>query len=335
MAGAVRYDYIDTLKGIAIMCVVLYHSQFITLFYNPNPLYPMLFIIVSGSFFRASDTWRNFFKKSLWGLMVPYVAFNLLAGVEYNLLHAVGLNVQEQHLDKIVTATFSHQLPNMPTWFLITLFIASLIFKCITVVTARLKGVWHLVAVMVLSAAIGAVGFYAGHSDEINIPLFPELSLTAVVLYAVGYLFSQLSLLGDNPRADKIGYCAILPATGLYVLLREYVSMAENIYCLTYWQFLLMMVAIYTALFYLCKGVGKIPFVTYMGRHSLLVLCTHMMILPLLMGLSLRFFAHDVAVVVSSVAAMVVLRWVVLPLCSRYLPFISGQGPHPRSNSNK
>ena len=49
-----------------------------------------------------------------------------------------------------------------------------------------------------------------------------------------------------------------------------------------------------------------------------------MMVIPLLMGVAMRLFDYDVAVVVSSVATILLLRWCVIPFCIRFMPVISG-----------
>ena len=85
-----------------------------------------------------------------------------------------------------------------------------------------------------------------------------------------------------------------------------------------------MIVALFVSQFYLCKLIGRLPFVTYLGRYSLIVLCTNMLVIPIMMGVALRFFGYDSAVIVSSVATLLVIRWLVVPFCIRFMPDVSG-----------
>lgn len=319
-----RYDYIDTLKGGAIIFVVLYHSQFLSLFYTPNSVRPLLFMIISGMFFRESISWGEFFKRNIWGLIIPYIAYNLLCGIEYNALHACGINMPPKDLLATFSATLPHKLPNTPVWFLLTLFITSLIFRCVALVVRRMTSRYRLPIIAALSLVIGYVGYYIG-SCHIHTPLFPEVALTSIVFYAMGYLFSQMPVIEYNKQYDRVGYALIIPVFAIYILLRDYVSLAENNFSVPYWRLLLMMASLYVAVFYICKLVGKLPLVTYMGRYSLIVLCTHLMVLPLFMGIALRLFNYDMAVVASSVATLLALRWPIIPFCKKYLPMISGE----------
>ena len=324
MNNTQRYDYIDTLKGGAIIFVVLYHSQFLSLFYIPNSVRPLLFMIISGMFFRETTSWGEFIKKNFMGLIIPYLAYNILCGIEYNALYTCGVNMPVQNLAAIFYASLPHQLPNTPTWFLPTLFLTSLLFKSIVALTGRLLPRWRIMAIAVVAFLVGYAGYYIGYRD-IHTPLFPEVAFTGIAFYAMGYLFRQSVGIEYNKSRDRIGYVLILPALVAYVMLRGYVSMAENNYAIPYWQLLLMMLSLYVGVFYLCKWVGKVPLVTYLGRYSLIVLCTHLMVIPLLMGVSLRLFDHNMSVVTTSVLTLILLRWIIVPFCKKYLPIISGE----------
>lgn len=319
-----RYDYIDTLKGGAIIFVVLYHSQFLSLVYTPNSVRPLLFMIISGMFFKETLTWSEFFKRNIMGLILPYIAYNLLCGVEYNVLHACGVNMPLQDVAATFYASLPHQLPNTPTWFLVTLFITSFLFRCMVSIIDLIIPQHRTIVIAAMALIVGGVGYYIGHCG-IHTPLFPEVALTGVVFYTMGYMFSRFPGIEYNKSRDTIGYLFIIPCLMVYLLLRGYVSMAENNYSVPYWQLLMMMASLYVGVFYLCKLIGRVPMVTYLGRYSLIVLCTHLMVIPLLMGACLRFMGHDAAVVVTSITTLVMLRWIVVPLCVKYLPWISGQ----------
>ncbi len=324
MNGSQRYDYIDTLKGGAIIFVVLYHSQFLSLMYTPNSVRPLLFMIISGMFFKETLSWSEFFKRNFMGLILPYVAYNVLCGVEYNLLHACHVNMPVQDIAATFYASLPHRLPNTPTWFLVTLFITSLLFRCMMLIVNLILPKHRCIAIAMTALVVGGVGYYIG-SCHIHTPLFPEVALTGIVFYSMGYLFSRFPGIEYNKSRDKIGYLLIVPALIAYLLLRGHVSMAENNYSIPYWRLLLMIASLYVGVFYLCKLIGRVPLVTYMGRYSLIILCTHMMIIPLLMGLSLRLMKHDAAVVVTSVATLIVLRWIIVPFCVKYLSWMSGE----------
>lgn len=318
-----RYDYIDTLKGGAIIFVVLYHSQFLSLFYVPSAVRPPLFMMISGLLFKENEPWGVFFKKCIGVLVIPYIAFNILGGIETNLLHACGINAPQCDIAKTFYATTPEQLPNTPTWFLLTLFFVMILVKCLMWMIRPLPKWLRLLLVTVVAIAGGYMA-YSISSDDVHLPLFFEITFMGILFYLLGYLFARLPVIAYDKRYDRVGYALIIPLLVVYALLREYISMATCSYLLPYWQLLLMITSLFVALFYLSKLVGYVPFVTYMGRNSLIVLCTHFMLLPFFMGPLLRVFSNDVSIVITSIGLLILLRWVVVPFCKKYLPWISG-----------
>lgn len=72
-----RIDYYDVAKGIGIILVAWVHSRgplssYIAQFYMP------LFFILSGLLYGDKSTFKEYLKKKLFSLYIPFITWNLL-----------------------------------------------------------------------------------------------------------------------------------------------------------------------------------------------------------------------------------------------------------------
>jgi len=80
-----RIGWIDTIKGIGILTVVVGHifpdavTRYLFLFHMP------LFFFIGGFLFKPSPDWKEYLSKKAFHLLVPYVAFLCLIYVPYEL----------------------------------------------------------------------------------------------------------------------------------------------------------------------------------------------------------------------------------------------------------
>lgn len=86
-----RLAWIDALKGIGIVCVVLGHvvlpiSRYIYWFHMP------LFFFVSGYLYRPGAGWRDFIDKRVRRLIIPYLCFLVLIGIPCYGMPGVGVH---------------------------------------------------------------------------------------------------------------------------------------------------------------------------------------------------------------------------------------------------
>lgn len=328
MAVAQRYDYIDTLKGGAMIFVVLYHSCFLTTFYAPTISFVPLFFMVSGFLFKPDVSWRDLLLRNMRVLLLPYLVYNILCAAFYNSLHAIGVNMPLKGFEYIFYTTHAENIPNVTTWYLLVLFFVVLAFKSVLSLFSVFKPWVRYCLIVIVLLLAGYIGYKLALAN-IYLPYLFDIFGLALLFFGMGYLFS-LCITKSPSQHDRIGFLLIVPLMVVYILLRGYVSMAEGAYNLPFWRLLLMIIALFVSQLYLCKYVGYVPFVTYLGRYSLIVLCTNMMVIPIMMGISLRFFDYDQAVVASSVATLIVLRWVVIPFCIKFMPYVSGIKPKPK-----
>ena len=103
MAVEQRYDYIDTLKGGAMIFVVLYHSCFLNTFYTSSVTFVPLFFMVSGFLFKADVSWKDLLFRNMRMLLLPYLVYNVLHVIFCNSLHAIGVNMSLKSFEYILS----------------------------------------------------------------------------------------------------------------------------------------------------------------------------------------------------------------------------------------
>ncbi len=119
-----RKNYIDIAKGIGIILVVLGHltdynqiiRDFIYSFHRP------LFFLLSGAFAKTDIPFREYLKKNLKQLYLPYFSFVCLDIILSLLLKGFTLK------SLLSFAGFTFNIINRPLWFLFALFVIRTVF---------------------------------------------------------------------------------------------------------------------------------------------------------------------------------------------------------------
>ena len=320
-----RLDYIDTLKGFAIIFVVLLHCFVFVPIYTPSIAAIPLFFVLSGLFHNDNQRWYRFVGKLAFTLLIPYIAYNIIPAIATYLLNCIRPILPNHHdLWAIFYTDNIDDLINYPLWFLPALFVTQVIFMIISTL-CRQAGRWGRILLGILAITIGYVGYRLP-----ALPLFVDKGITGVMFYAIGYLAAHTPLLKNNGRYDTIGYLLIVPMAALYLLTRNRIDMAFNAYGMPYGVLIIHIFSLFVASLYLCKLIQRLPLVTYMGRNSLIVLCTHAIIITPLYLLLRRYSHTTYDPFILAVAVIALLYYVAIPFCRKFLPLISGIKPQQR-----
>ncbi|HVT01497.1 MAG TPA: acyltransferase family protein [Patescibacteria group bacterium] len=202
-----RVEYMDIVKGIAILLVVVGHAgspfqNFIYLFHMAA------FFCVSGYFYKDhySSNLIKMIKRRIKSLYLPFLSFELLFLCLHNLFYALNIYSNKlvyfgeiEHLYKpfdylknlvfIFTFHNTEQLLK-PFWFLISLFVVNVLFSIISYLTTeRLKkhGEKARFTLVLLCFVIGMVMSF----NKIVLSLNLGQSLVALLIYYFGYLYKR------------------------------------------------------------------------------------------------------------------------------------------------
>ncbi len=195
-----RFHWIDALKGIGIILVVLaHHSLPVALDTYIFSFHMPLFFFVSGFLFdfgKYASSASNFMKKRFKSLIVPYFGFALLTCLFYFLLdtgYQPGVrNIEyfETSLPDIFYSILYALGPmisyNPPLWFLTCLFSTEVLFYFFA------KKYYPEPKKLVFWLTIlGVIGYFYSIHVPFRLPWNIDVALTAVVFYGAGNLFRK------------------------------------------------------------------------------------------------------------------------------------------------
>lgn len=340
-----RIRYIDLMKGIAVLGVILHHTNL----YLPENLDITLtcirlpiFFFISGMFVKMARPTGQFLLKRFNRLIVPMVFFSLV----YLAIVAAVPHLRDIHFSHAGDTVGDHHgliydlyiffvVPaNAPLWFLPCLFTATVILHFVIKACRRHSRILVPAAIAVLAA----VGLFLARShwsvvthDFGNGPLnefirftyrmhISESMIMLPVMYC-GYLVAGAGLHERRPgRAVSAGLA--VGALVMLILLPVPVmpSLHFHVWNPVMWLFSAAGIVL---LMVVCMNVDHLPVVSYMGRYSLICLCVHNIIIALIEPF---IYSHVTVNPEAATAAVTVAATLLLiEPCRRYLaPFTGG-----------
>lgn len=294
-----------------------------------------LYFFLSGLFFKRYESLAGFALRKTNKLLVPFAFFYITTSVLLsNLLHAVGYDVRNVGVlgwPSLWAFVTPEQFPNGPTWFLLCLFWVNMIFYCVVLASERLsasesgRGLWAVA----LSALCGASG-YALWAFGVNLPAFFDSALTAVLFFCCGYFMRKHTPILRPCKWDRyLPLLVVSLCVGTW-LFRGGMTFGANDFCgrnplVVYAGGLCGTLAVML----LAKMLTRLPFLSYWGRYSIIILCTHIMEVQLLYRL---FGAVGITAAIgdwgSAVLILVCVMFsyqLIIPLCVRFIPWFTAQ----------
>lgn len=321
-----RIEYIDLAKGICILLVVLDHISGYGYFLNGD--YPMndifeqtrmpLYFILSGLFFKDySGGIREFLLRKFNRILVPYLFFMILYIASAKAVYFLtGLVIGE------IWA---------PLWFLLCLFWMNVVFATAHYTAKRLcpNALVSETILGICMFGIGIGGYCIGY-----LPLRFGTAMTSMPFLWAGYLLNRrLHFL--ELRIGNI--LALLTGIALFVML-HFMYVGENQFYINSYDTPLALIYLSgvlgtLAVLLLSRVIKWLPVISYIGRYSIIVLCTHMAIVKaiiaacgLLPDSSNDAFwssnaVQSIAVLLLTITFSVFFCW----FLSRYLPWFTAQ----------
>lgn len=326
-----RIEYIDLAKGICIIFVVMMHVTTICWYdkvsYPPliehvvGPIRMPLYFLLSGLFFKTYSEIRTpawlcwlptgsaeFIRRKTNKILVPFVFFFFGMGFLLRQLPAGWEHAKAWGVSAL--------------WFLECLFEMNVIFFVMHHVAHHLSNGRRAESLLcLLSLSCGVVGFYA------NVPNYHYImsALTCMPFFWLGYfLRSQTSFL-----VLRVNLLYLTGVTVLVVSVMDFLYMdssiaghqfAQNIFVF----YFIRVVGVLTVLFW-CKPIGYLPFVSYLGRYSIIVLVTHLMVGELSQPYVAKLcLPMEILAMLHFLLILIVCR-ILIPFCRRFIPWFVAQ----------
>ena len=257
-----RNTVIDFAKGLAIVLMLADHiiktGSFITSFHMP------LFIILSGYFFK-NIPFKEYLLKKVKSLLIPYAILNIIALIFVIIRDRNNFDILEfvEKIKRILLGCDGLSLG----WFLIALFLASIIYWVIYKIAWNHKILYAAILIVLM-----VVGWYFGPKIENHYYQW-DVALVCVGFFAVGHLYKEYTR--ELPTWAKILIIAIL--TGIWVIdiLNGGIVLSLRIYHLFPLCVIGAIAGTYVVL-KACKYLDRVPVVNtyfrFMGKNTLLLM---------------------------------------------------------------
>lgn len=261
-----RIDYLDIAKAIGITLVVLRHCSIsigvFAMFHMP------LFFIISGMFFREGNGFVKMVKNKLNKLLIPWGFFYLLGCLFFYVVAVVKSELKENYFGFI--DVFVHRATfNYPIWYLLCLFWVFILYFVICKISTL-----HIRTIVVI--ALSLCGYLLG-KFHFFIPCYVDIALTSLFFFHIGYtLRTRTEIFSTDKNRIKVDALMVL-VLGLITFLGYYcfnpkIQLATNLINPLCFVFSTTGAL---ALIIVSKFAKPWQWLTYIGRHSIIILCWH------------------------------------------------------------
>lgn len=335
-----RIDFIDLAKGLCILLVVYFHAAaFVSVSSGMDAMLSSfrmpLYFFLSGLFFKPYEGFRGFLIRKTNKLLIPFAFFYLTTSVILPYIfwkflgHTINTVVGIESLWAFINL---ETFPNVPIWFLWCLFLLNLFFYGLYLLSSKTRHPLRMLSLLCLGA--GLIGFSCLFF-HVNLYAFIDEALEAMPFFCCGYLLRQYSIqapagifniLKSNPErkgrymTESIIGIALLAA---YTYLMT--SFQTENYFLRLWIRYSCGIGGTLMVIFIARLLKRLPLISYFGRYSIMILCTHVLLIQIVVMLCGKFlpaFAANLWVIMP----LVMLPYLLLiPLMKRVIPWFTAQ----------
>jgi fucose 4-O-acetylase-like acetyltransferase len=333
-----RYDIIDSIKGIGILLVIWGHCMFprsyiIYAFHMP------LFFMISGFLFKNQEFGELILKKTK-RIIIPFLFFFVvsflffLASNFLNLSRSpLSIHFEPISKDRLVffikscltDFVFGRGVPNNPPlWFLSCIFITILLYNVI--LTLKVKYQWGLIAISSILA------YYLGFI-KLALPFKIDVAFAAIVFFHLGFTIKK-HLNWIKQRIESVSNISkialILLCTAIFVFtvfLNEEISGSYVVMMVNQFgnYFLFYISAISgTILIVVVAHTIQYSTVQYLGQNSLVLMCVHYPFVPYIQPLISSYISSNFLCAIFSLTIILPVSIVIIFLCKKIIPFLTG-----------
>jgi fucose 4-O-acetylase-like acetyltransferase len=289
-----------------------------------------LYFFLSGLFFKEYESFGGFLLRKVNKVLIPFAFFYLTTSfVLPNILNLFGFTVaatQSLGISGLWAFITDEKFANNPIWFLWALFLINIYFYVILVLTKHLTSnpTYEAVTLTVVSFAIGFLGVVY-FSNHYNLPGFADTAMSALPFFAMGYLSNKYTDIFTSNRWDKYLPVIIVLCFALTFYVGGHSGWMSN-------RFQLHPILVYVCgitgtmgSIFTAKLLKDLPFITYWGRYSLIILCTHGLLLQVFMPLSRKVDLPKPIMAFIVLGVVMFSYQLIIPLMKKYLPHVTGQ----------
>ena len=149
--------------------------------------------------------------------------------------------------------------------------------------------------------------------------------MTATPFFAVGYILKRDTNFLLKNRMDKYNWIFIIFSFFIVYLFFDFSNYMSNYYKMSLVSTYISGIAGTIGVLLLSKKLVYLPIVSYLGRYSIIVLCTHQIMIIIVNRLLRTVNTAELIVDISTFLIVVLLSLFIIPLLKQYLPYVTAQ----------
>lgn len=325
-----RIGWIDLAKGFCIVLVVLSHvSNFVEVDYplsvQARAFRMPLYFILSGLFFKQYEGFVGFLKRKVNKLVIPFVFFLLVTSVlpywfliRHEWAQLYWFAFKSFLVNRVI-------MFNEPIWFLLCLFEVNILFYILQSLAARLCARHHAWLLLGLSLVLGYVGLSLGIA-QVRLPLYLDTTLSALPFFAFGWwLFRRTDFLTMpvNMKRDLAIVLLCMAVLGLLAVPAKWINNEFTIDSL--WSVYPCGVAGTMMVLLVSKIIKRVPVLSFWGRYSIIILCTHYPVMSLLHAILGNRMQPGYPFFLMVLVVTLLVCHVMIHFMRRYMPHVTAQ----------
>jgi fucose 4-O-acetylase-like acetyltransferase len=318
-----RIEFIDLAKGICIILVVIFH---LSGSFEDNPYRVLkiakfqqtfrmpLYFFLSGLFFKSYSNFFDFTIRKINKLLIPFLFFLLTTSLLLPLFFdKIGLNSYYANDFRCFQNIWhSSVFVNYPIWFLLGLFEANIIFYLLHLIASQISKYILIISLFL----IGISSFYV----DPEFPFYFKRVLYFLPFFGIGYLVKQSKYILYPNDKDKYLPFVILGLGIITWILTDYTTLLP-------FKLIAYICGITGTLFIisLSKMIKHLPGISYYGRYSIMILCTHTQIMKIILKVVCKIFENIWICEFITFVITMLSYFVIIPLFIKYLPYVTAQ----------
>ena len=328
MAEKGRIEFIDLMKGITIILVVAFHFR---VYASPiindmllNIRMPV-YIFLAGLFFSTYGSFKLLVVKKINRYILPILLFSPIFLIIYSwsLPYASMPQFKSDIYHVITTLDLTHANPSL--WFLKMLFMLSILcygFEHITrncsiaikiAIAIIVPGIWFYINPLIIPHYL--------NQEPWALALIHSTLSPSVCFFQIYYIAYLLRHFITRQNHNKAIMSALLPIALilLYLCHEDPVFFGRGLCGENYLKMLISNTSGIYIVFYISYLLKHVPYVSYMGRYSLVVLCTHYIVYIILTDVLNMTNAY------INFAIILAISPIIIYILTRYLPHFTAQ----------
>lgn len=313
-----RIDYIDLAKGVCILLVVFHH---IASYYNwdyllwvPLQSFRMpLYFLLSGLFFKDYEGFFDFFKRKTNKLLIPFLFFYFCTSLPLTIILQ-----QRSFWDALIAFAIGWDFENGCIWFLLSLFEINIIFYSVYMMLKKSQGLLAFSVIL-----LGIFGLRLSPYD-IKFLFFLDTSFVALPFFYFGFiLYRYTNFLHYELKLWQDVFFILFSICFLLIFSRQQ-DFGLNVYS-NYFTVYPCGIIGTMMVFVIAKRLKYLPLLSYLGRYSIIVLCTHLIVMKIFRHVLRCIIIDETYTMWINFILTVLSMLIIIPLCRKYIPWFTAQ----------